>query len=95
MREKKGWIKQIPQEETITNLVSNNVQKANKEKAAAFKDDDLYKVNVDKTSLRAKREKLAADRFKEEERPYSKVEAEKLKVLEQRIIRKAEEAAAA
>lgn len=44
-----------------------------------MKDNELYKVNVNKKGLLQKRKKLAADRFKERQKPKSKYEEEKIK----------------
>jgi len=47
-----------------------------------MKDKDLFAVNVDKSSLKAKREKLKKDRFKEKQKEStSKYEKELVKRL--------------
>ena len=46
------------------------------EEAAAIPDADLFTVNVNKEGLKKKREKLAADRFKEKEDGHYKSKTE-------------------
>jgi hypothetical protein len=65
MREKKSWKKAIDQGEVMKDLEVMNDQKARQKSLNTMKDNDLFKVNVDKTSLKQKRDKLKKDRFKE------------------------------
>lgn len=51
-----------------------------------LKDSDLYKVNVDKSSLKTKREKLKRDRFREKERlSTSKTEKVLVKKFQEKV----------
>ena len=82
MREKKSWKKAIDQTEIIEGLEARNDQKDRERKIGGLKNDDLFKVNVDKSSLKTKRDKLKKDRFKEKQRATtSKVEEELVKRL--------------
>ena len=51
MREKKTWRKTIPQEEAITALAVQNRTKEVEKKQSLIKDEDLFKINVDKKGL--------------------------------------------
>jgi hypothetical protein len=47
----------------------------------SMKDDDLFKVNINKDGLKDKREKLKKDRFKLKEKPKSRYEEDKIKKI--------------
>ncbi len=89
MREKKSWKKAINQTEIIEGLETRNDLKDRERKAEGLKDIDLFKINVDKTSLKGKRDKLKKDRFKEKERATtSRVEEDLVKKLAEKVLRK-------
>lgn len=58
----------------MKSLEQTNKDKDLKIKQASLKDSDMFKVNVNKDGLKAKREKLRKDRFKEQDKPKSKYE---------------------
>lgn len=63
-----------------------NALKAADKEAEKMADQDLFTINVDKSGLSQKREKLAADRFKEKDRSLAKSATEQaiLKKLRQK-----------
>lgn len=68
MREKKTWVKTIPQDQILAELEAKNTEKNKTAHTQGLKDSDLFSVNVNKKGLSEKREKLKRDRFKEKER---------------------------
>jgi hypothetical protein len=90
MREKKTWVKTIPQDEILSELEYKNTAKALKVKTEGMMDSELFSVNVNKKNLKEKREKLLKDRFKEKERQMSKSEQRQVKTLAEKLERKSE-----
>ncbi|CDW85537.1 UNKNOWN [Stylonychia lemnae] len=93
---KKQWKKAIDHDELLDDLHQHNKSKNILTEAKSLKDDDLFKVNVNKTDLKNQREKLKRDRFKEKEKLYtSQVEQKLLKKLldkqERKVPKKKEE----
>ena len=68
MREKKTWKKSIPQDQIMQNMEIANTENHKRQKLSKIADADLFSINVDKTGLKKKREKLKADRFKQKEK---------------------------
>ena len=75
MREKKS-MKKIKQDDVVQSFEQRNAAAGRAERAAALLDADLFTVNVNKDGLQKKREKLAADRFKEKEGGHWKSKTE-------------------
>ena len=75
MREKKS-MKKIKQDDVVQSFEQRNAAAGRAERAAALPDADLFTVNVNKDGLQKKREKLAADRFKEKEGGHWKSKTE-------------------
>ena len=76
-------MKKIKQDDILKSFEKRNEQAGKQEEATAIPDSDLFTVNINKEGLKKKREKLAADRFKEKEseRHKSKTEQAILKKL--------------
>ena len=69
-------MKKIKMDDIVQSFEKRNEEAGKAEKAAAFPDGDLFTVNVNKDGLKKKREKLAADRFKEKEDGHYKSKTE-------------------
>lgn len=69
-------MKKIKQDDVVQSFEQRNAAAGRAERAAALLDADLFTVNVNKDGLKKKREKLAADRFKEKEGGHWKSKTE-------------------
>lgn len=81
---KKQRMRKYKKENTdlVNDITEVNAQKAQAKEMAAIKDDDLFVINEGKTEdIKAAREKLAADRFKQYNKERSKYERDQIKKL--------------
>ena len=69
-------MKKIKQDDILQKFEDINREAGEKEKAAALLDSELFTVNINKDGLKKKREKLAADRFKEKDKGTHKSKTE-------------------
>ena len=69
-------MKKINMDDVVQSFEQRNEAAGRAERAAALPDADLFTVNVNKDGLKKKREKLAADRFKEKEGGHWKSKTE-------------------
>ena len=75
MREKKS-MKKIKQDDILQKFEEINKEAGEKERASKLLDSELFTLNVNKEGLQKKREKLAADRFREKEKGSHKSKTE-------------------